>query len=161
MPPVAGGGRDRRHCGSTGGNVHARPIVMSEATGLALVIAALWLGVSIWGRRRPAGPSWVDVGWVLGIGTGYYVGCWMLEIRPRWPIREDLDRLLGLVIPAALLVELLVAVPRLPRWLIWLLRLALAGLGARVLLHGSMYLSGSTRAGIIDVDPDPGVADPG
>ncbi len=119
------------------------PIVMAEAMGLAFMFSAPLLGLlGWWGRRAPAGPPWADVGWILGMGVGYYLGCWMLEIRPSWPIREDLDRLLGLVIPAVLLVELLAAFPRRPRWLIWALRIAVAGLGPRVLLHGSMYLAG-------------------
>jgi hypothetical protein len=109
------------------------PIVMAKAAAAALVVAALVLAA-----RSP------DARWVLGIGAGYYLGCSMLEIRPRWPIREDLDRLLVLVIPAVLLVELLGAITRLPRWLIWALRIAVAGLGARVLLHGSMYLAGAS-----------------
>ncbi len=112
------------------------PIVMAQATGVALVVAALLLAA-----RSP------DARWIVGLGAGYYLGCWMLEIRPRWPIREDLDRLLGLVIPAVLLVELMGAIPRLPRWLIWILRIAIAGLGARVLLHGSMYLAGPAGPG--------------
>lgn len=107
------------------------PIVMAQAVAVALVAAALVLAA-----RSP------DARWVVGLGIGYYLGCWMLEIRPRWPVREDLDRLLVLVVPAVLLVELLGAIPRLPRWLIWTLRIAVAGLGARVLLHGSMYLTG-------------------
>ena len=124
------------------------PIVMAEATGLAMLTAAVVLGLSAWwGRRRQAGPSWADAGWVVGIGAGFYLGCWMLEIVPRWPIREDLDRLLGLVIPAVLVVELLGAFPRVPRWLIWTLRMTVAGLGARVLLHGSMYLAGPAGPG--------------
>ena len=119
------------------------PIVMAEATGLALLTAAAVLALMAWwGRRRGAGSSWADVGWVVGIGVGYYLGCWMLEIRPQWPIREDMDRWLGLVIPATLLVELLGAFPRIPRWPIWALRMVIAGLAARVLLHGSMYLTG-------------------
>jgi hypothetical protein len=119
------------------------PIVMSQATGLAMLTSALILAIfAWWGRRRPAGFSWADAGWAIGIGAGYYLGCWMLEIRPQWPIREDLDRLLGLVIPAVVLVEFLGAIPRLPRWLIWVLRMAVAALGGRVLLHGSMYLAG-------------------
>src|SRR5690348_7044502 len=109
------------------------PLVMGQAMGLAFAIAALALAIfGWWGRRRPAGVSWADVGWVLGIGAGYYIGGWMLEIRPQWPIREDLDRLLGFVIPAVLLIELLAAFPRLPRWLIWALRIGVAGLGARI-----------------------------
>jgi hypothetical protein len=112
------------------------PIVMAEAAAAAVVVAALVLAA-----RSP------DARWVVGLGAGYYLGCWMLEIRPRWPIREDLDRLLVLVIPAVLLVELLGAIPRLPRWLIWVFRIAIAGLGARVLLHGSMYLTGPAGPG--------------
>jgi hypothetical protein len=112
------------------------PIVMALAMGAALVAAALVLAA-----RSP------DARWIVGLGAGYYLGCWMLEIRPQWPIREDLDRLLLLVIPATLLVEVLGAIPRLPRWLIWALRIAIAGLGARVLLHGSMYLAGPAGPG--------------
>jgi hypothetical protein len=119
------------------------PIVMAQATGLAMLTAAVVLGLSAWSeRRRQAGSFWADAGWVAGIGAGFYLGCWMLEIVPRWPIREDLDRLLGILIPAVLVVELLGAFPRVPRWLVWTLRMTVAGLGARVLLHGSMYLSG-------------------
>jgi hypothetical protein len=112
------------------------PIVMAEAAAAALVVAALVLAA-----RSP------DARWVVGLGAGYYLGCWMLEIRPRWPIREDLDRLLVLVIPAVILVELLGAIPWLPRWLIWALRVVVAGVGARVLLHGSMYLTGPAGPG--------------
>jgi hypothetical protein len=119
------------------------PIVMGQAAGLAMVIAALTVGIfAWWGRRRPAGFSWADAGWALGIVAGYYAGCGLLGIRPRWPIRETLDRLLVLVLPAVLAIELLAAFPRVPRWLIWAMRMVIAGLGARVLLHGSIYLSG-------------------
>lgn len=117
------------------------PIVMAKAAGLAMLVAAAVLGVACWIGRR-AGAGWIDAGWVVGIAAGYYLGARMLEIVPRWPIREDLDRLLGLVLPAVLLVELLGAVSRVPRSVIWAMRMAVAALGARVLLHGSIYLSG-------------------
>ena len=58
-----------------------------------------------------------------------------------------MDRLLVIVIPAALIVELLSAFPKLPRWLVWALRLAIAGGFARVLLHGSIYLSDPASSG--------------
>ena len=54
------------------------PIVMAEATGLAMLTAAVVLGLSAWwGRRRRAGRSWADAGWVVGIGAGstWDAGC--------------------------------------------------------------------------------------
>ncbi len=117
------------------------PIEMLKATGLAMVISALMLGIiGWWGHRRTDGRPWIDAGWTLGIGAGYYLGCWMLEIRPDWRLREDQDRLLGLVIPAALSIELLAAFPKVPRWSIWASRAALAGLGGRILLNGPLYV---------------------
>lgn len=120
------------------------PTVMSEATGLALLMAALGVGaLAWWAGHRQEGTHLADIGWVIGLGLGYYLGAWILEIRPRWPIREDLDRLLGLMIPAALLFELLAASPRRPGWLIWVLRTIIVVFGARVLLHGSVYVAGT------------------
>ena len=124
------------------------PIQMAKAMGLAFAASALMLGIfTWWGRRRATGPTWIDAGWVLGIGAGFYLGCWLLGLRPHWPPVEDMDRLLEIVVPAALVVELLAAFPRIPRWLIWTLRLALAGCVARVLLHGSIYLSDPAEPG--------------
>jgi hypothetical protein len=120
------------------------PIQMAQATGLAFAASALLLGIfTWWGRRRATGPTWIDAGWVLGIGTGFYLGCWLLGLRPHWPPIEDMDRLLAIVVPAALGVETLSAFPKIPRWLIWTLRLVIAACLARVLLHGSIYLSDS------------------
>jgi hypothetical protein len=45
------------------------------------------------------------------------------------------------VIPAVLLTELIAAFPKVPRWLIWSFRLAVVAGIARVLLHGSSYLT--------------------
>jgi hypothetical protein len=73
----------------------------------------------------------------------------MLGLLPHWPplghldllLAEDLPRLLVLVIPTVLAVELVAAVPRMPKWLPWVLRLVVAGSAARVMLHGSSYLA--------------------
>src|SRR4051812_24324750 len=54
--------------GESGDFAMPDPIVMTEATGLAFVIAALSLAALAWcGRRRPSGPAWADVGWVVGV----------------------------------------------------------------------------------------------
>jgi hypothetical protein len=119
------------------------PIEMARAVGLAALAAAVAMAVAgWWGRRRQGKGSWVNAGWLVGIGAGYYLGCALMGLRPDWRMRGDMDRLLGLVMPAVILVEALAAVPRLPRWLVWALRLVVAALGTRVLLHGSVYLAG-------------------
>jgi hypothetical protein len=109
---------------------------------MAVAVAASAVVFFVCGRPwRSARTPWFDAGWVLGVGTGFFLGCWILGIRPHWPPREDQDRLLALVLPAIVVVELLAAFPRVPRWIIWPLRSALAASAAGVLLHGTSYLS--------------------
>ena len=74
----------------------------------------------------------------------------MLGKIPQWPPVEDRDRLLLLVLPAVLVVELLATFPRVPRWLIWPLRGVLALGVAPVLLHGTSYLSNQAGPGTAD-----------
>ena len=78
---------------------------------------------------------------MLGTGAGFSLGCCMLGKIPHWPPVEDQDRLLLLVLPAVIVVELLGALPKVSRWIIWPLRVALAAGVAPVLLHGTSYLS--------------------
>jgi hypothetical protein len=66
---------------------------------------------------------------------------------------QDLDRLLALVLPAIVATEVLAAVPRVPRWLVWVLRLAVAAATARVLLHGTSYLTDLTGPGTREWSP--------
>jgi hypothetical protein len=74
--------------------------------------------------------------------VGFFVGCCRLLGRwPHWPPREDQDRLLLLVLPAVIVVELAAAIPWLPRWLAWLLRLAVAAGTARILLDNTSYVA--------------------
>ncbi len=118
------------------------PILMAKATGVAFAVAAVILAIATWcGYRRESRPTWIDAGWVFGLGAGFYLGCWLLGVQPHWPPSEDVDRLLCIVVPAVLAVELLSAFPRVPRWLAWALRVAIAGGLARALLHGSIYLT--------------------
>jgi hypothetical protein len=118
------------------------PVLFAQAMGIAAVAAAVVFGICSWRWPRSAArPSWVGAGWVLGVGAGFYLGCWVLGVRLHWPLLEDQDRLLALVFPAVLVVELLAASPSVSRWLIWPLRLGVAGGTARVLLHGSSYIT--------------------
>src|SRR5262249_15008403 len=110
------------------------------AMGVAATVAALLLLLCAW-PWRAGRPAQFDAAWVLGVGTGFFIGCWALGVRPHWPPREDQDRLLALVLPAVLAIELLAAFPRAPRWLILPLRSAVAASSAGILLYGSSYLS--------------------
>jgi len=128
------------------------PILIMQAVGMAAVASAVVLGLCGW-PARAAGPSRVDAGWVLGLGAGFFLGCWVLGIRPHWPPREDLDRLLALVLPAILVVELLAAFPKVPRWLVWPLRLTVMAGVARVLLHGTSYITDLAGPGTSEWSP--------
>ena len=117
------------------------PFLIVTAMGIALTTSVLIFVICGWRWRRVAAPFWLESGWVLGIGSGLLVGCWVLGLRPHWPLREVIDRLLALVLPAVLLVELLAVIPKVQRWLVWTLRLALVAGGARILLHGTSYIT--------------------
>src|SRR5205814_2274626 len=95
-------------------------------------------------RGRPAA---VAAGSALGAGVGFLLGVFVLGLWPKWPPKEDADRFLLVLLPAAVLVELVAAVPLLPRWVAWLGRLTVAGFAAPVLLHGSIYLTDAAGPG--------------
>jgi hypothetical protein len=117
------------------------PITIMTAVGAALVAAAFLVVCFGWPGRKGRTPA-VDFGWVLGTGAGFLLGCCMLSKIPHWPPVVDQDRLLFLVLPAVVVVELLATLPKFSRWFIWPLRVALAAGVAPVLLHGSDYLTG-------------------
>jgi hypothetical protein len=113
---------------------------LAASAAVALVVVAAGLLLSGWPRRAPK-PGFVNVGAVVGLGVAWFVGCAALGQWPHWPPREGQDRLLFLVLPAVLLVELVSAFPVVPRWLAWLLRILVAAGTARVLLHDTTYLA--------------------
>ncbi len=116
------------------------PLTIVMALGVSSVTAAvvlLLLG-RLWRGPRPTGAR---LGWVLGVGAGLFVGCWLLEVRPRWPPREDAARFLTILLPAVVAVECLAAIERVPRGLAWGVRLLLAASAGRILLHQSRYLT--------------------
>jgi hypothetical protein len=116
------------------------PIVMLTAMGATFIASAVLLWIC--GRLRgEARTSWSDGGWVAAVGLGFLMGCWILGNRPHWPFKEDQDRLLGLVVPAVIVVELLAVWSRMPVWIISPLRLALVVGTAPVLLYGTSYIS--------------------
>jgi hypothetical protein len=116
------------------------PIGILEAVAAAAVLAAVVVLLGGWPWRKPH-PARAYFGSVLGVGLGFFAGCWLLGVEPHWPPREDLDRILFLLFPALLCIELAAAFLRRFRWLAWLPRLILAAAAARVVLHNSIYLT--------------------
>src|SRR5438128_10220025 len=99
------------------------PMRIVEALAAAALVAAAALLLCAWPwRTSPAARA--SAGGVLGVGLGFFLGCWLLEVRPHWPPREDQDRFLLILLPALLAVELLAATLGRCRWLVWLLRMA-------------------------------------
>src|SRR5262249_20153960 len=79
-------------------------------------------------------------GWALGVGVGFPLGCLLLGVDPAWPPKNDLQRLLLILWPAAVLVEVIAASRGLPRVVAWIGRLAVAAAAARILRHGTGFL---------------------
>jgi hypothetical protein len=116
------------------------PIHILQALSLSMIAAAVVLLLASWPWRAPHRVR-ARCGGVLAVGVGVYASCWWLGISPNWPPREDQDRLLFILLPAVIVVEVINAVIERPAWLPWLLRLFVAAGAAPCLLYGSSYLS--------------------
>jgi hypothetical protein len=116
------------------------PLLILQAAGIAAAVAAAVLLGLGWPWRAP-NPTRVRLGWVLGVGAGFFVGCRVLGLGSHWPAEEDQDRLLLVLVPAVVAGECWAALERVPGWAAWVLRLVLAAVAAPVLLHGSVYLA--------------------
>jgi hypothetical protein len=120
----------------SGSSVMPDPILMLEAMAAAVVAAAVAAAVGRWVVRGRAAAEVAAV----AVAIGAYLGLTVLGVRPRWPLSEDQDRFLGLVLPGVLLVEALGAIA-VPRWAVVGLRLAASMAVAPTLLYGSSYLA--------------------
>jgi hypothetical protein len=117
------------------------PVLMLQAMLIAAVVAMATTGLVGWlVKAKGIGAGWSTFAAVLGLGLGFGLGCFWLDIKIHWPPREDQDRLLEIVVPAVIVVEMLAAWPKGPSWMIGGLRLAVVCLTARVLLNGTVYL---------------------
>ena len=102
----------------------------------ASALTVLALG---WRSRLPS-QMLVSGSCVAGVVIGQVAGCFWLRLPIGWPPASALDRYLIVLLPAALVVELLAAFPKLPPWGVHALRFLLAASMAPVLLHRSVYL---------------------
>jgi len=110
--------------------------VLISAGASALCVLALG------GVRRPASAARLNAACMLAIALGLTLGGALLRLPLGWPPASALGRLLLIVLPAAIWVELFAGFSRIPPWLAWSLRLTLAVSASRILLHGSVYLAG-------------------
>ncbi|HVX64266.1 MAG TPA: hypothetical protein VHC19_26830 [Pirellulales bacterium] len=112
---------------------------------LAAAAASAAIVLLIAGWRRAAGAARTNAACVLAVACGAAIGYLTMQTRPGWPPASARDRLLLIVLPAAVGVELVSNASKTPRWLAWFLRLALALSLARILLRGSVYVAGPER----------------
>src|SRR5262245_61267113 len=86
-------------------------------------------------------PRWgiATAGGVLGVALGSGISCWWLGIRATWPPKEAMDRLLLVVLPIIIGVELVGAAAGQFRWPVWLLRAVVAAFVARILVDKSAF----------------------
>jgi hypothetical protein len=87
------------------------------------------------------------IGDVLGIAAGIAVACVLLGRIPHWPPREDQDRLLLVLFPMLVVVELIAAGTQSRPRPAWLLRGVIAAAAAPILLYNSIYLSDAAGPG--------------
>ncbi len=117
------------------------PLLFLKSMGAAAIVSAMFVLAMAW--RRPASSVWLNSVCVLAMGLGLALGCDMLAVRWTWPPVKALDRFLMIVVPMALGIELLAELQGMPRWVARFLRASLAATTPRILLHGSVYLSGA------------------
>jgi hypothetical protein len=118
------------------------PLLYWKAMGIAATASAVVV-LAMLSLRRSVNETWLNAACVFGIGLGLAIGNAVLALNLSWPPRSGLDRLLMIVIPAVLGVELIAGFNRVPRVAAWLLRISLSLATPRILLHGSVYLSSS------------------
>jgi hypothetical protein len=102
-------------------------------TAAAIIAAAALL---LFGAGRTKRTALAYVGTILSVGLGFFAGCAWIGVRPHWPPGEDQDRLLLILYPSAMIVELLA--PAFKKW-VWVPRFAVAASAAWILLYGSVY----------------------
>jgi hypothetical protein len=119
------------------------PVLFVKAVAASGVVSVLFVTLLTL-LRRPASSRRINAACILGIALGATVGFRVLGLAPHWLPVDGLDRFLCILLPAAVVVELIAGFARVPRSLAWTLRFALAAVAGRVLLHGSSYLDGSS-----------------
>lgn len=120
------------------------PVLYGEAVLAAAGASAIFV-LALGRFRKPASATRMSIAVVAAIALGILAGCAVLQIYPGWPAASALARLVSIVLPAVIGIELVAAFPRVPQRFVWLLRFAIAAAAGRILLHGSVYLDGRSQ----------------
>lgn len=116
------------------------PLLYLQAIGAATIVSTLCVWAMVgWGQSDSA--AGLNSACVAGMGLGLALGGHVLGLRLAWPPVNGLDRLLMIVMPMSLGVELIAGFECVPRRVACLLRMSLAATIPRILLDGSVYLS--------------------
>ena len=120
--------------------VYLESMLAAAATSVFLILAT-----QQWFRRSPQGAAANHLRenstCVAALAAGLVAGYFVLALQLRWPPASGLDRLLMIVLPATICIELFAPFLCAPRS-VWLLRACLVAITPRLLLHGSVYLNG-------------------
>ena len=116
------------------------PIQILESLAATMVAAVVVVLLANW-PWKTAHSQQTAVGCLLGVAAGFVVGCWRLQVKPNWPPIVDQDRLLLVLLPAVVLVEVFATVAYRHGRLVWPLRGVIAATAAWILLYNSSYLA--------------------
>lgn len=128
------------------------PVAVFKALSVAALISAVLAASRRWSAPIALRPN-AGRAWCLAVGVGFYLGLSLLGVRPRWPIREDQDRFLGLVVPVALAAELVLRALQSPTRAGFAVRLVAASALAPVVLYGSGYVADLAGPGSAEWSP--------
>src|SRR5258708_4884528 len=109
-------------------------LILGSMIAAALAAAVVLLFCDLIGQATPDSAQ-TGVATVLAVALGLVAGFWWLGARPHWPPGEDQDRLLLIVLPALVAVELVAAMLKPNRGIAWVLRSVVAAGVTPVLLY--------------------------
>ncbi len=118
------------------------PLLYVQSLGAAALAGAVC--VLAMAARRAVGPVQLNAACVLGGCLGVAAGCFLLRWRLVWPPPSALDRVVMIIIPAASSIELVAGSPGIGQKLARAFRVIFVATAPLVLLHGSIYLTGSS-----------------
>ncbi|TWU06416.1 hypothetical protein [Stieleria varia] len=116
------------------------PLLYAQAMGVAAITSSVFVFVMI-AVRRSVITSWLNAVCVVGLGLGLVTGYAWLGYHRSFPPTSGLDRLLMIVVPVTLFVELIATSTPISNAVSWLLRIVVAIAIPRILLHKSVYLN--------------------